>query len=816
MLFLALAGITWSQSTSTSVVVAISTGQNHMVAAAEVSLAGASGQIRTATSNDSGQAVFTSMQAGEHMLTIRAAGFGDLSTAITIQPGAENHIDAVLTAARNDSITVAEQAENPIEQEISTPVSLRRSEVKLLPEHPATVADALPLAPDIIRLPSGELRLGGSAEHRSALLVNSANVTDPATGRFGATVPIDSVETMNVLSSPFLAEYGGFTANVVTVETRKAGNKWNFELNDPLPEFRFRSWHMRGLRSATPRVNFSGPILANKLFLVESAQYELRATPIITLPFPHNEERREGFNSFTEMDYILGRSNVVSATLHAARWHTRFANLDFFNPEPVSPNTFDGTVSWGVTDKASVRGGLLDSGLFGTSYRARTWPQGELGMTFTPSRNSGNYFHTQTRNASRLQWRETWSSTHTWWGGTHNLKFGSNLAGTQLEGSISAKPVSIRDNGGLLLETIQFSGGRPIERTDLGLAFFAQDHWVLTPRVALEYGLRAETQRISSTFHIEPRMGLAWTPLANGRTVVRAGYGFFFDRDPLNIYGFTSWPQQTVTKYGVGGNIISGPDLYYNLNEATAKSESPFVYAKRKPGNFSPNSVNWNVQVEQIFSSRFRVRTTYRHSASNGLVILIPQLVQGQHAFVLSGTGTSRLKQLEITSALRAPRDGQVYLSFVHGKSTGNLNDFDNFLSGFPPAIILPDYYTNTPGDVPNRFLGWGTLKFPGKIALMPKAEFRSGLPYSRLDALQEYVGIPNQLRFPRFVSVDARASKDFKVTDKYSVRFAVSGINLTNHFNPVSVHANIADPLSGTFFSGYRRRYTMDFDFLF
>ena len=58
--------------------------------------------------------------------------------------------------------------------------------------------------------------------------------------------------------------------------------------------------------------------------------------------------------------------------------------------------------------------------------------------------------------------------------------------------------------------------------------------------------------------------------------------------------------------------------------------------------------------------------------------------------------------------------------------------------------------------------------------------------------------------------------AKDFKITEQYSVRFAVSGINLTNHFNPVSVHANIADPLSGTFFSGYRRRYTMDFDVLF
>jgi hypothetical protein len=490
--------------------------------------------------------------------------------------------------------------------------------------------------------------------------------------------------------------------------------------------------------------------------------------------------------------------------------------MDFFNPEPVSPDTSDSTLSWGLNDKASIRGGLLDSGLFATTFNARIWPQGDLGMTFTPTLNEGNYFHTQRRNASRIQWREAYSFTRNFWGGTHNLKFGSNLAGTGLHGEIVEDPVSIRALTGNLLETIQFTGGSPIARTDLGLAMFAQDHWVLTPRFALEYGVRAETQRISATFHVEPRLGLVWTPLGNGKTVIRAGYGFFFDRDSLNIYGFGSWPQQIITKFGPDGSIIEGPDLYYNLTDAAARSEAPLTYAKRVPGNFAPNSKNWNVQLEHMFSNKFRVRATYRTSLGDGLVIMEPQIVQGLHAFVLSGTGTSKLRQLEITSALRTPRQGQVYLSFVHGKSTGNLNDYDSFLAGFPPAIILPDHYTVTPGDVPNRFIGWGTLRFPYKIAVMPKVEFRSGLPYSRLDEWQTYVGVPNSQRFPMFASVDARVAKDFKVTDKYSVRFSVSGINLTNHFNPVSVHNNIADPASGIFFSGYHRRYTMDFDFLF
>jgi hypothetical protein len=42
--------------------------------------------------------------------------------------------------------------------------------------------------------------------------MNSVDVTDPATGDFGLSVPIDSIETVKVMQSPYLAQYGNFTA----------------------------------------------------------------------------------------------------------------------------------------------------------------------------------------------------------------------------------------------------------------------------------------------------------------------------------------------------------------------------------------------------------------------------------------------------------------------------------------------------------------------------------------------------------------------------------------------------------------------------
>ena len=57
----------------------------------------------------------------------------------------------------------------------------------------------------MVREPNGGLILSASPENRSALIVNSADVTDPGTGQFGLTVPIDSVEVLNVYQTAYLS-----------------------------------------------------------------------------------------------------------------------------------------------------------------------------------------------------------------------------------------------------------------------------------------------------------------------------------------------------------------------------------------------------------------------------------------------------------------------------------------------------------------------------------------------------------------------------------------------------------------------------------
>jgi hypothetical protein len=111
----------------------------------------------------------------------------------------------------------------------------------------------------------------------------------------------------------------------------------------------------------------------------------------------------------------------------------------------------------------------------------------------------------------------------------------------------------------------------------------------------------------------------------------------------------------------------------------------------------------------------------------------------------------------------------------------------------------------------------WGHVNIPfQRFEILPTVEYRNGFPYTTVDALQNYVGIPNSTRFPKFFSADARLLRDFKVSKKYTVRLSLTGFNLTNHFNALEVHDNIADPQYGVFFGNYHRRYRFDFEVLF
>ena len=180
---------------------------------------------------------------------------------------------------------------------------------------------------------------------------------------------------------------------------------------------------------------------------------------------------------------------------------------------------------------------------------------------------------------------------------------------------------------------------------------FVQDRLLARPNLSFDFGVRIEDQRIASERNFSPRIGFAWSPFKGDKTIVRGGFGFFYDKVPLNIRAFGKYPARTVTRYDLDGqtdisrirfeNILVDNPTLFPLDFRTAKSDVGFV----------PENITWNLQIDQIINPRFSLRANYTHSRTTRLYAVDPETdFFGRSAIVLSPSGRVSYDALELTA----------------------------------------------------------------------------------------------------------------------------------------------------------------------
>ena len=194
---------------------------------------------------------------------------------------------------------------------------------------------------------------------------------------------------------------------------------------------------------------------------------------------------------------------------------------------------------------------------------------------------------------TKYQFRNDFSAS----AGNHNLKTGVNYIDTKLDGffffgaqghqiTFFDDPLVIQNNTNGrypqgfatpgAVRQITFSDGRGDHTQKVHqLAFYVQDDWKIRPTLTLNLGLRWDanignlprqdenrtmlilqqlnhplaraitgdpeklTRTTPSWTEFQPRVGFAWDPTGSGRTVIRGGYGIFFDQLFQNLTLFS-------------------------------------------------------------------------------------------------------------------------------------------------------------------------------------------------------------------------------------------------------------------------------------
>jgi TonB-dependent receptor-like protein/carboxypeptidase family protein len=772
--------------------------------------------------DQSGVCVFTKVQPGIYVVRVELEGFDPFTRErLVISPDAPAEVTAVLTVAKlAQNVTVTAAPEDTTIAAGSTPPAgnLEHNVLRKLPLPGAALDAALPLVPGVLRSSTGELSFNGATERQSALLVNGMNAADPATGNFRLSLPIDSVEAVQVFLHPYTAEYGQFTGGITRVYTREGGEKWHFELNDFLPDLRFVNGKVHGVAEDSPHLNLGGPMMGGKLRLSESIAYTIAKTPVRGLDFPDNETRSESFSTFTQLDFSAWQGHAQRATFGYAPARDDYVGLDVFSPKPVTPSRTQADV-WGtLRDNSQIFGGLLTSAVSYRSFDVDVFGQGSADMTLTPTVETGNYFATQNRQSSRLEIFESFSFPTWHFVGTHDFKVGADVNYSTSELLFQANPVNVIRADGTLARRIVFEDAAPIDARNREATAFVQDRWTIGPRLSVDFGLRFENQDIADPHLVVPRAGLAWSPRANGRTVIRGGIGLFYDKVPLNIRSFAEYPARTITRYAADGVTVTDLRLYQNM---LADAETP-RRVNNKPVEderaFVPENLTWNVQVDHTFSPILTLRANVTSSQTDNIYIVQPRAyLSGAGAILLSSTGESRYRALELTGRL-GRADRSLNVSYTRSRARGDLNDFNAAFGDFAYPIIRSNQYSNLPQDTPNRFLAWGSFELPHRFNVAPVFEARTGFPYSVRDEEQNFVGIRNSdsTRFPWFIAIDTEVSKELRVSRNYAIKLSVRGFNLTNHFNPRDVRSNLGDPQFGQFLASYRRYFAAGFDIVF
>ncbi len=461
----------------------------------------------------------------------------------------------------------------------------------------------------------------------------------------------------------------------------------------------------------------------------------------------------------------------------------------------------------------------------------------------------------------RLQLRDDFSTQGSWHG-LHSIKFGVDLnprikynalfdlvkntsfffsvddPGITCSSSTSCHTTLIQDPNSPVFFALRGIGSTKENGTTAWqMAYYIQDDWKISRRLTMNLGVRYEFESgfIDAGFHqplegvapffdsltrnnpklsFGPRIGFAYDPAGNGRTVIRGGYGIYYDSTPWEI-GYIDRTFNGV-KYFIDAFVPTQPDV----NDPAFQGPLP------PPGGFAvdgkvsqPYTHQWSGGIGQQLPWGIVLDASYVHILGiHGWMSreLNPQSATSVAPFPSLGlftsfqsTNISHYNGLQVSARKNLDKRMQFQVSYTLSKAVG-LSD-DIFEPGVPQDSnnIFADKGP-TLRDARHRFVMSGIVNLPLGLQTANIVALQSGRPFNittgtdnngdgHLKDRPPGVGRNAGRAAPTYVW-DTRLSRPFKIGERVEISPTVDLFNVVNHpnFDPESYNGVISSPSYG------------------
>jgi hypothetical protein len=791
-LFFLLSAMSLAQSPTATLSGKVTDQTGAVIPGATVTVTTPAGAGTTTTTDAAGGFHVQALAPGSYSISASASGFSPKAQTIELSAGHPATLNLSLEVKAQEEKVQVESKEGTPQLDVSSESNASSMIIK------GKDLEALSDDPDELQSELQALAGPSAGPNGGQIYI------DGFTG--GALPPKSSIREIRVNQNPFSAQYDKLGYGRIEIFTKPGSDKYHgqFFFNDNNAVLNSRNPYVftpkPSYNSEIFDGNFGGPMGKKASFFLDASRRNIdefaaiNATTLdanfapvhFTQSLP-NPRTRTNFSP--RFDFQLSQNNTLTVRYHLSHDTDQNAGLSQFSLPSQAYNSAETDHTIQVSDSQILTTKAVNETRFRWE-RDITHQLPVSGATavqvqgaFTDGGNSeGSVRDTE----DDYEFQNYTSMSH----GNHLIKFGariralneSNFANPNFNGTIVFSPV-VDNNTGQVLSAlavyqnaqqngcsqsgstscpsqIRISTGQPLLQFNLiDAGLYAEDEWRARPNLSLTYGLRFESQNdIHDHADFAPRLGVAWGIGGNGKgtpqTVLRAGFGMFYDRFGQNLlentYRYSGEPgsQQTIT--------LPNPDFYSpqvtfgQVQTAGGTDAAPTTF-KISPDIRAPYTMQSAVSIERQVTKAATLSLTYLNSRGNHMFYArntnapfvaggLPPNPTAGNVYEYDSEGIFRQNQViangRVAIGRRVSLFGFYTLNYANANvSGGGGGGFNNGLRS-SASFLSNSYdpmadYGRSAFDVRHRALIAGSIDVPHGFRLSPFIIINSGAPYN-------------------------------------------------------------------------------------